>query len=100
MSDFTLRLNSTNLVELKDFIDVDGTRPTTAVVTATYTDSTGTPVTGASAISMPWVASRRRYRGVLPSTVSWVSGATYTETVTATVGSDVRTFVKVGTAAA
>jgi hypothetical protein len=52
MSDFTLLIGSTNVVELSDFVDeTTRQRPTTAVVTVTIRDVNGAPVAGATAIA-------------------------------------------------
>ena len=100
MTDFTLYLSSTNLVQLSNLVDVTTGLPvTTAVVTVTFKDAQGNVVTGASGITMPYDATSRSYRGTLPSTITWVAGATYTEIVTTTVGSIVRVFTRTGVAA-
>lgn len=99
MSDFTFRIGSTNVVELRDFEARTRQRPTTAVVTVTVKDATNTNVPGAVGIAMPYVTKERLYRGVLPASIAWVDGAVYTETITATIGTDVLVKVRTGTAA-
>ena len=91
-----LTIASTNLVSLTGLTDTtDGTLPTTAVVTVTVLDSTGVAITGATSISMPYVAATpgfvAAYRGAIPSTVTLPAGSC-TLRITATDGANVRRF--------
>jgi hypothetical protein len=92
-----LVVGSTNVVELTKLKDTKtGAFPTDAVVTVSLFDATNAPVTGAQNISMPYeVASGAippAYRGQIASTVALVSGARYTEKITATQGGNTRLF--------
>lgn len=66
---------------------VDGSYVNDATVTMTLYDSTGATVTGAIAVSLPYVsASNGKYQGTIDSTVALVSDASYTLKITAVSG--------------
>jgi hypothetical protein len=87
---------STNVIELIGLKDeVTGSYIDDATVTVALLDSTGTPVAGASAITMNHVTGttgkHTTYRGTVANTVD-LSGTTYTAKVVATKDASVRTF--------
>lgn len=96
-----LTIGSTNEVSLVGLLDeskADGDAlqyPTTATVTLTkIADAAGATVSGTTAIAMPYVyglGAESVYRGIVPSTVTFVAG-TYTATVTVLLGTSVRIF--------
>jgi hypothetical protein len=100
----SLIIDSTNVVRLKGLRDpLDTTRPivypTTAIVTCTLFDALGAPLTAATNLPMPYVAGTTghstEYRGVLPSTLPLVLGASYTlKTRAVDLAGDVRVFSK------
>jgi hypothetical protein len=84
-----LIVGADNDVELPDLQDtVDHSYPQTATVSFTLYDDAGQPMTGATAVSMPFAPDDNGpggvYRGVIPHTVALVVNASYTLRVSAT----------------
>ena len=89
-------VGSTNVVELSGLRDkLTNTYPTTATVTLGLVDATGTPVTGATAISMTLVSgttgAATLYRGTIAASIA-LTAQTYVATVTAAYSGSTRLF--------
>jgi len=83
-----LFISSDNLVRWDKMINsADGGYINNAAVTFTLKDSDGETLSGANAVSMPYVGqSDGRYHGTLESTVSLAAGSRYFLEITATRG--------------
>lgn len=89
-----LQKDSDNLIRLDRLrLATDGSYVNDATVTFTLVDIDGNDVSGATTITMAYIAtSNGRYEGVLQSTVTLTEGNRYTIEVTATSGANVRFF--------
>ena len=75
---------STNTVRLINLIDSDGDYRADATVTVTIKNMAGSTISGASALSMPYVGGDDlEYVGTVPYTASLVAGTRYQVLVTA-----------------
>jgi hypothetical protein len=87
-------------VEIPDLQDTtDHSYPQNATVVCTLYDAAGAPVTGATALPMPFAAGSGvaggTYRGVIPHTAPLVVNASYTLRVTVTdTSGNVRPFTR------
>jgi hypothetical protein len=91
----TVYRNNDNLVQNPTpmTLSSDGSYVNDATVTMTLKDSGGTPVSGASSLSLTYVTgSNGRYQGTLPYTLTLTAGAEYTLEITGTSGSGARAF--------
>jgi hypothetical protein len=101
-STFAPRVGGTNLVELAQLRDhLTGSYPADATVSVTVFDAAGAPLSGATNLPMPYDAATKVYRGVLPSTIAFAAGSSYTRVVTVVgSGGDRAVFSKTGVAVA
>ena len=79
-------ISASNLIEISGLKDAsNGNYVNTATVTFTLKNSGNSVVSGASAVSMTYVAaSNGKYQGTLPNTVSLTEGAKYWLEITST----------------